>query len=212
MQKRARLFPLALVAGAALLFTACSDDGGSGSAAGTSVAGAASTAPAASGPTSTLDPIVGNVDLGILKGCPFFTAADAKKFLGTDVGPVNMKGSEKEGDTILAVCAYNDTSGAPENGVQVSAKLVPGASAANVQGDIVDLEQNRYQGMDLNPVDGLGDGARSLELPNSGIKLVFVFTGEYELDVAAGPNQTMDQVIQLARDTIPKLPERPLGG
>ena len=38
-----------------------------------------------------------------------------------------MKGSQVDDDTILAVCAYNDTSGVAENGVSVSAKLVPGS-------------------------------------------------------------------------------------
>ncbi len=211
MLKPSRLTLLALVAGLAVTFTACSDD--SGSSTGTTSAGAgATTAPGDTGPTSTLDPIVGNVDLGILAGCPFFTPEDAKAFLGKDVGPVNTKGSQVQEDTILAVCAYNDTSGIPENGVSVSAKLVPGASAANVQGDLLDLEQNRYAGADLLPIDGLGDGARALVLPGTELKVVFVFTGEYELDVAAGPNQTLDEVVALARDTIAKLPERPLGG
>ena len=59
---------------------------------------------------------------------------------------MNMKGSQVDSGTILAVCAYNDTSGVPENGVSVSAKLVPSASAANVQGDLLDLEQNRFAG------------------------------------------------------------------
>ena len=42
--------------------------------------------------------------------------------------------------------------------------------------------------------------------PGSNIKLLVVFTGPYELDVAAGPNQTIEQVEQLAKDTIAKLP------
>ena len=46
------------------------------------------------------------------------------------------------------MCAYNDTSGTPENGVSVSAKLVPG-SGANLQGDLVDLEQNQLAGLPL---------------------------------------------------------------
>ncbi len=149
--------------------------------------------------------MVGDVDLGPLAGCPFFTADDAKAFLGKDVGPVNMKGSEVDGDTILAVCAYNDTSGVPENGVSVSAKLVPG-SGSHLQGDIVDLEQNRFAGVELQTIDGLGDAARAAVFPGSNIKLIVVFTGPYELDVAAGPNQTLEQVEQLARDTIAKLP------
>ena len=45
--------------------------------------------------------------------------------------------------------------------------------------------------------------------PGSDIKLVVVFTGQYELDVAAGPNKTLDEVVALARETIPKLPEPP---
>ncbi len=32
---------------------------------------------------------------------------------------------------------------------------------------------------------------------------------QYELDVAAGPNKTLDEVVALARETIPKLPEPP---
>ena len=43
-------------------------------------------------------------------------------------------------------------------------------------------------------------------IPGSNIKIVVVFAGNYELDVAAGPNQSLDQVVQLARDTLPKLP------
>ncbi len=84
-----------------LVTAACSDDSESSAARRTAADGAATSA--ATGPTSTLDPIVGNVDLGPLAGCPFFTAADAKAFLGEDVGPVNMKGSQVDGDTILAV-------------------------------------------------------------------------------------------------------------
>ena len=131
--------------------TACSDDTDSASSP-TSDGGAATTA--ASGATSTLDPVVGNVDLGPLAGCPFFTKADAEVFLGREVGDLNMSGSQVEEDTILAVCAYNDTSGTPENGVSVSAKLVPG-SGANLQGDLVDLEQNQLAGLPLETVDGL---------------------------------------------------------
>jgi hypothetical protein len=203
MQKPFRLSLLALVAGVALTFTACSDDSDSSSSA-TSDAGAATTA--ASGPTSTLDPIVGNVDLGPLAGCPFFTKADAEAFLGVEVGDPNLSGSQVEEDTILAVCAYNDTSGVPENGVSVSAKLVPG-SGSNLQGDLVDLEQNQLAGLPLEPIEGLGDAARSAVFPGSEIKLVVVFTGEYQLNVAAGPNQSLEDVIELARDTIPKLPD-----
>ncbi len=213
MQKPSRLFLLAPIAVATLAFSACSDD--SGSSAATTVAGAATTAASSdstgsdsTGPTSTLDPVVGNVDLGVLAGCPFFSEADAKAFLGQDVGDVNMKGSQVSGDTILAVCAYNDLSGVAENGVSVQAKLVPG-SGANVQGDLLDLEQNRLAGLQLQTIDDLGDGARAAVFPGSDIKLVVVFTGQYELDVAAGPNKTLDQVIALARETIPKLPEPP---
>ena len=205
MPKSLRLSLVALAAVSALAFAACSDDGGSSSAGTTASGGAATTGPA-SGATTTLDPIVGNVDLGPLAGCPFFTADDAKKFLGKDVGPVNMKGSQVDQGTVLAVCAYNDTSGVPENGVSVSAKLVPSASSANVQGDLLDLEQNRFPGMELQTIDGLGDGARALVVSGSNIKIVVVFDGKYELDVAAGPGQTLDQVIQLARETLPKLP------
>jgi len=206
MSKSLRLSLLALVAASALTFAACSDDSGSSSA-GTTASGGAATTGASSGATSTLDPIVGNVDLGPLAGCPFFTADDAKKFLGKDVGPVNMKGSQVDDEgTILAVCAYNDTSGVPENGVSVSAKFVPSASSANVQGDLLDLEQNRFQGQELQAIEGLGDGARAAVFPGSNIKIVVVFDGKYELDVAAGPNQSLDQVVQLARDTLPKLP------
>jgi hypothetical protein len=194
MSKSLLLSLLALTAGLALTFTACSDDSGSSSA-----------TSAAAGPTSTLDPVVGNVDLGPLAGCPFFTADDAKAFLGKDVGPVNMKGSSVDGDTILAVCAYNDTSGVAENGVSVSAKLVPG-SGSHLQGDLLDLEQNQLAGVELQEIDGLGDAARAAVFPGSNIKLMVVFTGPYEIDVAAGPNQSMDQVEQLARDTIAKLP------
>ena len=43
--------------------------------------------------------------------------------------------------------------------------------------------------------------------PGTEIKLVVVFTGEYQLNVAAGPNQSLEEVIELARDTIPKLPD-----
>ena len=197
MSKSFRLSLVALAAVSALAFAACSDDSGSSS---------AGTTAAPVGATTTLDPIVGNVDLGPLAGCPFFTADDAKKFLGKDVGPVNMKGSQVDQGTVLAVCAYNDTSGVPENGVSVSAKLVPSASSANVQGDLLDLEQNRFPGMELQTIDGLGDGARALVVPGSNIKIVVVFGGKYELDVAAGPSQTLDQVIQLARETLPKLP------
>ena len=214
MQKPSRLFLLAPIAVAALALSACSDD--SGSSAATTVAGGAGTTAASSpssdaGATSTLDPIVGNVDLGVLAGCPFFTKADAEKFLGQDVGDVNMKGSQVQDKTILAVCAYNDLSGVAENGVSVSAKLVPG-SGANLQGDLLDLEQNRFQGQPLQEVPDLGDGARAAVFPGSDIKLVVVFTGQYELDVAAGPNKTLDEVIALARETIPKLPEPPAGG
>ena len=205
MSKPLRLSLLALAAGLALTFTACSDDSASSSAVTTVAAGGAATSAAAGGATSTLDPIVGSVDLGPLAGCPFFTPADAKAFLGKDVGPVNMKGSEVDGDTILAVCAYNDSSGVPENGVSVSAKLVPGAGS-HLQGDIVDLEQNRFAGVELQTIDGLGDAARAAVFPGSDIKLIVVFTGPYELDVAAGPNQTLEQVEQLASDTIAKLP------
>ena len=204
MSKSLRLSLLALVAVMALTFAACSDDSGSSSA-GTTASGGAATTAASSGATSTLDPVVGNIDLGPLAGCPFFTAADAKKFLGTDVGPVNMKGSEVQGTTILAVCAYNDTSGVPENGVSVSAKLVPG-SGANLQGDIVDLEQNQFNGVELQQVDGIGDAARAAVFPGSNITLLVVFSGPYQLQIAAGPNQTLAQVEQLARDTIAKLP------
>lgn len=203
MSKSLRLSLLALAAASALTFAACSDDSGSSSA--TTASGSAGTTGAAAGAATTIDPIVGNVDLGPLAGCPFFTAADAKGFLGSDVGPVDMKGSQVDGTTILAVCAYNDKSGIPENGVSVSAKLVPG-SGANLQGDLLDLEQNRFAGVDLQTVDGLGDGARAAVFPGSNIKVVVVFAGPYELDVAAGPNQSIDQVIQLARDTLPKLP------
>ncbi len=43
--------------------------------------------------------------------------------------------------------------------------------------------------------------------PGSDIKLVVVFAGKYELDVAAGPNQTLDQVDRSSlSDTLPKLP------
>ncbi len=211
MQKPSRLSLLAPIAVAALAFSACSDD--SGSSAATTAGGTATTAAAPSdtssgGATSTLDPIVGNVDLGVLAACPFFTKADAAAFLGQDVGDVNMKGSQVNGDTILAVCAYNDLSGVAENGVSVSAKLVPG-SGANVQGDLLDLEQNRFSGQPLQEVPDLGDGARAAVFPGSDIKLVVVFTGQYELDVAAGPNKTLDEVVALARETIPKLPEPP---
>jgi hypothetical protein len=203
MQKSFRLSLLALIAGVALTFTACSDDTDSASSP-TSDGGAATTA--APGATSTIDPVVGNVDLGPLAGCPFFTKADAEVFLGREVGDLNMSGSQVEEDTILAVCAYNDTSGTPENGVSVSAKLVPG-SGANLQGDLVDLEQNQLAGLPLETVDGLGDAARSAVFPGTEIKLVVVFTGEYQLNVAAGPNQSLEEVIELARDTIPKLPD-----
>jgi hypothetical protein len=211
MQKPSRLSLLAPIAVAALAFSACSDD--SGSSAATTAGGTATTAAAPSdtssgGATSTLDPIVGNVDLGVLAACPFFTKADAAAFLGQDVGDVNMKGSQVNGDTILAVCAYNDLSGVAENGVSVSAKLVPG-SGANVQGDLLDLEQNRFSGQPLQEVPDLGDGARAAVFPGSDIKLVVVFTGQYELDVAAGPNKTLDEIVALARETIPKLPEPP---
>lgn len=198
---------LALIAGVALTFTACSDDTDSSSPSsdgGEATTGAATTA--ASGATSTLDPVVGSVDLGPLAGCPFFTKADAEAFLGTEVGDPNMSGSQVDGDTILASCAYNDTSGLPENGVSVKAKLVPG-SGANLQGDLVDLEQNQLAGIPLETVDGLGDAARSVVFPGSDIKLVVVFTGEYQVDVAAGPNQSLEEVIELARDTIAKLPD-----
>ena len=103
------------------------------------------------------------------------------------------------------MCAYNDTSGVAENGVSVSAKLVPG-SGSHLQGDLLDLEQNRFAGVELQTIDGLGDAARAAVFPGSNIKLMVVFTGPYEVDVAAGPNQTMEQVEQLARDTITKLP------
>jgi hypothetical protein len=196
---------IALATALVLVSAACSDDSGS-SASATTAAGGAATTGASGGPTSTLDPVVGNVDLGPLAGCPFFTAEDAKAFLGTDVGPLNMKGSQVDGDTILAVCAYNDTSGVAENGVSVSAKLVPG-SGANVQGDLLDLEQNRFPGTELQEIDGVGDGARGVEIAGSGIKLLIAFAGPYEIDVAAGPNQTMEEVVQLAKDTIPKLPQ-----
>jgi hypothetical protein len=204
MSKSLRLSLLALVAASAVTFAACSDD--SSSSAGTTASGGAATSGASSGATTTLDPIVGNVDLGSLAGCPFFTADDAKKFLGKDVGPVNMKGSQVDNGTILAVCAYNDTSGVPENGVSVSAKRVPGASSTNVQGDLLDLQENRFPGIALQTIDGLGDGARAVVIPGSDIKVVVVFAGNYELDVAAGPNQSLDQVVQLARDTLAKLP------
>ncbi len=62
-------------------------------------------------------------------------------------------------------------------------------------------------GIPLETVDGLGDAARSAVFPGSDIKLVVVFTGEYQLDVAAGPNQSLEEVIELARDTIAKLPD-----
>jgi hypothetical protein len=214
MQKPSRLFLLAPIAVAALAFSACSDDSGSsaattaGGAGGTATTAAAPSDTSSTGATSTLDPIVGNVDLGVLAGCPFFTKEDAKGFLGADVGDVNMKGSQVDGETILAVCAYNDLSGVAENGVSVSAKLVPG-SGANVQGDLLDLEQNRFAGQPLQTIDDLGDGARAAVFPGSDIKLVVVFTGPYELDVAAGPNKSLDEVVALARETIPKLPEPP---
>jgi hypothetical protein len=204
MSKSLRLSLLALAAVSALTFAACSDDSGSSSAATTASGGAGTTA-ASGGATSTLDPIVGNVDLGPLAGCPFFTAVDAKRFLGADVGPVDMKGSQVNGSTILAVCAYNDKSGIPENGVSVSAKLVPG-SGANLQGDIVDLEQNQLAGIELQEVDGIGDAARAAIFPGSNIRLLVVFAGPYQLQIAAGPNQTMEQVEQLATEIIPKLP------
>src|SRR5262245_6135314 len=102
MSKRLRACLIALAAALVLVSAACSDDSGSSASATTGAAGAATTA-ASGGPTSTLDPVVGNVDLGPLAGCPFFTQDDAKAFLGTDVGPVNMKGSQVDGDTILAV-------------------------------------------------------------------------------------------------------------
>jgi len=204
MSKSLRLSLLALAAVSALTFAACSDDSGSSSAATTASGGAGTTA-ASGGATSTLDPIVGNVDLGPLAGCPFFTAVDAKRFLGADVGPLDMKGSQVNGSTILAVCAYNDKSGIPENGVSVSAKLVPG-SGANLQGDIVDLEQNQLAGIELQEVDGIGDAARAAIFPGSNIRLLVVFTGPYQLQIAAGPNQTMEQVEQLATEIIPKLP------
>ncbi len=118
-----------------------------------------------------------------------------------------MKGSQVDNGTILAVCAYNDTSGVPENGVSVSAKLVPGASAANVQGDLLDLEQNRFAGHRRCRRSTASVTARAPWcFPGSDIKIVVVFAGDYELDVAAGPNQSLDQVVQLARDTLPKLP------
>ncbi len=204
MSKPLRACLLALAAGLVVTIAACSDDTGSSSAASTAAAGASTTA-AGTGPTSTLDPVVGNVDLGVLAGCPFFTPADAKAFLGRDVGPVNQKGSAVDGDTIYAVCAYNDTSGVAENGVSVSAKLVPG-SGSHLQGDLVDLEQNRFAGVELQTVDGIGDAARVAVFPGSDIKVLVVFTGQYEVDVAAGPNQTLEQVAQLAKDTIAKLP------
>ena len=200
MQRSFRLSLLALIAGV-------SDDTDSSSPSsdgGEATTGAATTA--ASGATSTLDPVVGSVDLGPLAGCPFFTKADAEAFLGTEVGDPKMSGSQVDGDTILASCAYNDTSGLPENGVSVKAKLVPG-SGANLQGDLVDLEQNQLAGIPLETVDGLGDAARSVVFPGSDIKLVVVFTGEYQVDVAAGPNQSLEEVIELARDTIAKLPD-----
>jgi hypothetical protein len=205
MSKSLRLSLLALVAVSSLAFAACSGDSGSSSA-GTTASGGAGSSAASGGPTSTLDPIVGSVNLGPLAGCPFFSAEDAKKFLGTDVGPVNQKGSQVDGKTILAVCAYNDTSGVPENGVSVQAKLVPG-SGGNLQGDLVDLAQNQLAGLDLQTVNGIGDAARAAVFPGSNIRLLVVFTGPYELQIAAGPNQTMEQVEQLARDTIPKLPK-----
>ena len=209
MSKPLRACLFALIAGLVVTIAACSDDSGSSSAASTGAvstgAAGASTTAGGTGATSTLDPVVGNVDLGVLAGCPFFTPADAKAFLGKDVGPVNEKGSAVDGDTIYAVCAYNDNSGVAENGVSVSAKLVPGAGS-HLQGDLVDLEQNRFAGVELETVDGIGDAARAAVFPGSDIKVLVVFTGPYEVDVAAGPNQTMEQVEQLARDTIAKLP------
>jgi hypothetical protein len=204
MSKRLHVCLSAAAAFFVLVTAACSDD--SESSAGSTTAATSAATTAATGPTSTLDPVVGNVDLGPLAGCQFFTPADAKAFLGRDVGPVNMRGSQVEGDTILAVCAYNDLSGQPENGVSVSAKLVPG-SGNNLQGDLLDLEQNRYPGFALEPVEGVGDGARAFVIPGTDINLLFVFAGEYELDLASGPNQTMDELVQLAKDTIPKLPQ-----
>jgi hypothetical protein len=209
MRKSPRLSLLALIVAAAIGFTACSDDGESSS--GTTGAGDTSAdTTAASGATSTLDPVVGSVDLGPLADCPFFTKADAEAFLGTEVGEVNKSGSQVNGETILAVCAYNDLSGVAENGVSVSAKLVPG-SGANVQGDLLQLEQERLAGLELQTIEDLGDGARAGVFPGSEIKLVVVFTGEYELNAAAGPNSTLEETIELARETISKLPERSLG-
>jgi hypothetical protein len=203
MRKPLRLSLLALVAGVAVTFTACSDDTDSASSDGSA---ATTAAPDSSGPTSTLDPIVGNVDLGALAGCPFFTKEDAEAFLGTEVGEPNMSGSQVDGDTILAVCSYNDNSGVAENGVSVSAKLVPGSSDT-LQGDLLYLEETALAGIDLETVEGLGDAARSAVFPGSEIKLVVVFTDDYQIDVAAGPNQSLEDVIELARDTIPKLPD-----
>ncbi|HTH06422.1 MAG TPA: hypothetical protein VL916_11155, partial [Ilumatobacteraceae bacterium] len=79
-------------------------------------------------------------------------------------------------------------------------------SGANLQGDIVDLEQNQLAGLELQEVDGIGDAARAAIFPGSNIRLLVVFTGPYQLQIAAGPNQTMEQVEQLATEIIPKLP------
>ena len=205
MSKSLRLSLLALVAASALTFAACSDDSGSSSA-GTTASGGAATTGASSGATSTLDPIVGNVDLGPLAGCPFFTADDAKKFLGKDVGPVNMKGSQVDSGTILAVCAYNDTSGVPENGVSVSVKLAPMASSANVQGDLLDLEQNRFAGSHCKrstaSVTEPGPWSCRAATSRSWSSSPATTSSTSPL----GPNQSLDQVVQLARDTLPKLP------
>ncbi len=103
------------------------------------------------------------------------------------------------------MCAYNDTSGIPENGVSVSAKLVPG-SGANLQGDIVDLEQNqlrRSSSCKRSTASATPRARRSSPAATS--SLLVVFAGPYQLQIAAGPNQTIEQVEQLAREILPKL-------
>ena len=177
--------------------------------------GAATTAAAApsdtssgGGATSTLDPIVGNVDLGPLAGCPFFTKADAEAFLGQDVGDVNMKGSQVKDDTILAMSAYNDLSGVAENGVSVSAKLVPGSGqicraicSTSSRTGSPDSRSRR------SPVSVMALAPRCSPAATSSSSSCS--PGSTSSTSRPGPNKTLDEVVALARETIPKLPEPP---
>ena len=207
MSKSLRLSLLALVAASALTFAACSDDSGSSSA-GTTASGGAATTGASGGATSTLDPIVGNVDLGPARRVSVLHRRRREEVPRQGRRPGQHEGEPGRRRHDPRRVRVQRHLGRPRERRVGEREARAGCSVCEPAGRHrrPRAEPLRRRST-LQTIDGLGDARAGCGLPRQQHQdRSSCSPATYELDVAAGPNQTLEQVEQLARDTLAKLP------